>query len=90
MELCLSRPCHEFASVSNLSPRKMIRNWGNSFDVGEDLSLSVGEGFRLESRFSERELDRLDLDDLLDLVSEERILADDFLSPSSFGERFDE
>jgi len=67
----------------------MIRNWGNSFDVGEDLSLSVGEGFRLESRFSERELDRLDLDDLLDLVSEERILADDFLSPSSFGERFD-
>ena len=49
----------------------------------------MGEGFRLESRFSERELDRLDLDDLVDLVSEERILADDFLSLSSFGERFD-
>lgn len=49
----------------------------------------MGEGFRLESRFSEGELDRLDLDDLLDLVSEERILADDFLRLSSFGERFD-
>ena len=49
----------------------------------------MGEGFRLESTFSEGELDRLDLDDLLDLVAEERILADDFLRSSSFGERFD-
>lgn len=87
MELCLSRPCHEFASVPKLSPRKMIRNSGNSLD---DLSWSVGEGVRLESTFSERELDRLDLDDLLDLVSKERILADDFLRPSSFGICFGE
>jgi hypothetical protein len=69
----------------------MIRNWGNSFNVNEDLSpcRDAGEGFRLESRFSERELDRLDLDDLLDLVSEERILADDFLRSSSFEGRFE-
>lgn len=66
----------------------MIRNWGNSFNVDEDLSpcRDVGEGFRLESRFSEREVDRLDLDDLLDL---ERMLADDFLRSSSFEKRFD-
>lgn len=72
----------------------MIRNWGKSLDVEEDfppcrgecrdLAWSEGEGFRLESRFSEGEFDRLDLDDLLDLVSEERMLADEFLIPSSF------
>lgn len=83
--------------MSNLSPSRTMRNSGGSSSFDEsflrreeclEFSPSPGEGLRLE-RFSERELDLLDRDDLLDFVSDERILSDDLLIVSSLMPRLD-
>lgn len=83
--------------MSNLSPSRTMRNSGGSSSFDEsflsredclEFSPSPREGFLLE-RFSERELDLLDRDDLLDFVSDDRILSDDFLIVSSLVPRLD-
>lgn len=68
-----THPCHEVGSLSSLSPRKTIRNSrGSSFS-----SFSFSSVVWLSSEW---ELDRLDTEDL---VSKERMLADEFLASSS-------